>query len=99
MFNKMFGGFAQSLTQMVAAAMPDATDFKPKGWQGLRGKKFRISGPPAQYQNGPNGDIHRARAIRRADRWLKGHPGQDAKTMPRHIWNNYADATNYTATA
>jgi hypothetical protein len=56
-------------------------------------------GPPAQYPEGPTGDIHRERAIRRLNRWRIANADKSDAAMPRHIWNNFADATNQQALA
>jgi hypothetical protein len=67
---------------------------KPVYPYGMAPRKFRVSGPPAQYPEGPAGDIHRERAIRRLNRWRIANADKSDAAMPRHIWNNFADATN-----
>ncbi len=87
---------AASSAKSLAAALSqdDNMPFRNYGWAGLAPRKFRVAGPPAQYAEGLSGDIHRQRAIRRMDRWVKSRPGE---RPPRHIWNNFKMASGQEA--
>jgi len=93
MFNKMFGGFAQSLMGMVQQAMPEAPKMGRIGWHGLQPKKIIPSTTVARYPDGPTGDIHRRRAAKRLDRWIRSH-GKDLQP-PTHIFDNFQEAIRY----
>lgn len=89
----MLGNFTKGLMEMMVNAAPEVQ--VPFYGYGRAPRKIVAAGPPAQYQDGPNGDIHRARAIKRAERWRAANPSKGDAGMPRHIWNNFSDATNY----
>jgi len=95
MFNKMFGGFAQSLMGMVQKAMPDPPQMGRIGWYGLQPKKIIPAGPPAQYASGQAGDINRRRAVKRMDRWIRSNDGAAGMEAPRHIFDNFRQAVDY----
>lgn len=91
----MFAGLGKALAALAAEAIP--AEMKLTYPYGRAPRKISVAGPPAQYQDGPQGDIHLERAIRRMNRWRVANPDKSDADMPRHIWNNFADATNHAA--
>lgn len=89
---RAFQGVGQSLKDFELA-LSKANIQESRYW-GNAPRKIVPCGPPAQYDPGPAGDIHRERAIRRADRWRAANINKSDDAMPRHIWNNFADAIN-----
>lgn len=91
--SRAFQGVAQSAAEFATALAKSG--IQESRYYGRAPRNFTPSGPPKNYDKGPSGDIHRARAIRRADRWRASNPSKPDGMMPRHIWNNAADAINH----
>ena len=91
----MFGALTKAAAALAAMAM-DGMDPAPEPWffpKGPQPRKFRPHyGPPANYPDGPAGDVARRRAIRRFERWQASNPD---RKPPMHIIHNFAQATNY----